>query len=201
MLNQGLQIRLRELQSLNSSRVCHDWQIRIQAFRKVEISMKKLTVGLSVLTLAVAVGCTESSSEGPQAVAPRESEQPNESVKVVANKPVAGEADNTFSLSMPFESVALTQGEEKAVRIGINRGENFREEVEIKLSSLPSGVTVEAAEPTITRGSTGVTLMLKAASDAALGDFTAEVTGHTVSSGADFSKEIKLTVSKSEVAS
>jgi hypothetical protein len=38
--------------------------------------------------------------------------------------------------------------------------------------------------------------MLKAAPDAAVGDFTFKVTGLTTSSGADFSKEVNLTVSQ-----
>ena len=158
--------------------------------------MRKLSVGLSVLTLAVAVGCTDSSSDGPQAVAPTKREQPNEPVQVVAKKPIAGEADNTFSLSVPFESVTLTQGEEKSMLIGINRGENFREEVAIEVSGLPQGVTLETAKPVIKQGTTDATLMLKAEPDAALGDFTFKVTGHTTSSGADFSKEVNLTVAQ-----
>ena len=159
--------------------------------------MKKLMVGLSVLALAVAVGCSDDSSDGPQAVAPSTSEQPKKvSDHVVAKKPIAGEADNTFSLSVPYESVTLTQGEEKSMLIGINRGENFREEVAIELTGLPEGVTLETAEPVIKQGDTDATLMLKATPDAALGDFTINVTGQTVSSGADFSKELKLTVSQ-----
>ena len=47
-----------------------------------------------------------------------------------------------------------------------------------------------------TPGSVGVDLTLKAAGDAALGDFTAKITGQTASSGDDFSKEIKFTVSQ-----
>jgi hypothetical protein len=157
---------------------------------------KLLSVGLSVLMLAVAVGCSESSSDGPQAIAPTKREQPNEPVKVVAKKPIAGEADNTFSLSVPFESVTLAQGEEKSMLIGINRGEDFREEVTIKVSGLPQGVTLETAKPVIKQGDTEAALMLKAAPDAAVGDFTIKVTGQTASSGADFSKEVKLTVAQ-----
>ena len=158
--------------------------------------MRKLSVGLSVLTLAVAVGCTDSSSDGPQAVAPTNREQPNEPVQVVAKKPIVDEADNTFSLSVPFEPVTLTQDQEKSMLIGINRGENFREEVAIEVSGLPQGVTLETAKPVIEQGDTDAALMLKAAPDAALGDFTIKVTGHTTSSGADFSKEVNLTVAQ-----
>ena len=156
--------------------------------------MKTLVPGLLVLTLAFAVGCTESSSDGPQAVAPRERKESNEPVTVAAKKPIAGEADKTFSLSVPFESVTLTQGEEKSMLIGINRGENFREAVEIDVSGLPQGVTLETSKPVIEQGDTDAALMLKAAPDAALGDFTFKVTGRTASSGADFSKEVNLTV-------
>lgn len=158
--------------------------------------MRSLFTGLFVLTLAVAGGCTGSSSDGPQAGTPPTSDQSSDPVRVTANKPVAGEADKTFSLSMPFESVTLTQGEEKSMLIGINRGENFREEVEIEVSDLPQGVTLETAKPVIKQGDTDAELMLKAGPDAALGDFTFTVKGHTTSSGADFSKEVKLTVAQ-----
>ena len=158
--------------------------------------MKSFFVGLFVLTLAVAVGCMESSSDGPQTVAQPNREPSNEPVKVVAEKPIAGEADKTFSLSAPFESVTLTQGEEQSLLIGINRGENFREEVALEVSGLPQGVTLETADPSIQQGEVEAPLVLKAAPDAALGDFTIKVTGHTASSGADFSKEVKLTVAQ-----
>jgi uncharacterized membrane protein len=162
--------------------------------------MKTLLVGLIMLAPFAAVGCSKSAPESPKATAtaPAAREQQTNPEATVAMKPIIGEAENTFSLSVPFESVVLAQGEEKAVRIGINRGENFREQVAIKMAELPMGVTLETADPVIKQGSTEVTLMLKAASDAALGDFTFTVTGHTASSGADFSKEIKLTVSKRE---
>jgi uncharacterized membrane protein len=162
--------------------------------------MKTLLVGLFMLAPFAAVGCSKSAPESSKATAtaPAAREQQTNSVTTVAKKPILGEADNTFSLSVPFESIDLAQGEEKAVLIGINKGENFREQVAIKMTELPMGVTLETADPVIKQGSTDVTLMLKAASDAALGDFTFKVTGHTASSGADFSKEIKLTVSKRE---
>lgn len=154
--------------------------------------MKKFVTSLCVLTLVTATSCSRTTREGQDAAKPASAE----SVQRVAKKPVAGEAEHTFSLSVPFVAVDLAQGEEQSIRIGINRGENFGEQVEIKVSDLPMGVTVETKEPVITQGSTGVELTLKAADDAALGDFTAKVTGHTTSSGADFSKEIKLTVSQ-----
>jgi hypothetical protein len=164
--------------------------------------MKMLLVGLFVLTPFAIVGCNKSVKESPKATATATpaSKQPTDPATTIVNKPILGESDSTFSLSVPFEAIALTQGEEKAVLIGINKGENFREQVAIKLAELPMGVTLETADPAIKQGSTEVTLMLKAAKDAALGDFTFTVIGHTASSGADFSKELKLTVSKHEEA-
>ena len=162
--------------------------------------MKTSLVYLFVLTLVAAVGCSPSATP--------ETKQPAEPVKTVVKrpiaepvktfveKPIAGEADETFSLSVPFESVAITQGKEKSVLIGINRGHNFREEVAIEVSDLPRGVTLVTADPVIKQGATDVTLMLKAASDAALGDFTIKLTGQTASSSADFTKEFKMTVAE-----
>ena len=189
-----------------------------------DLPMKTLGVALLVLTLLGAVGCTRDASEGPEATTPgpeastpatreqsanpvervakkpiageAEREQSAKPVERVAEKPIPGEADRTFSLTVPFEAVTLTQGGEQPVLIGINRGENFGEQVAIEVSGLPAGVTLETADPVITPGSTDVTLTLKAAGDAALGDFTAKVTGHTASSGADFSQEFKITVTQ-----
>lgn len=158
--------------------------------------MKKLVTSLCMLTLVTATSCSGTTREGQDAAKSGSTGISAKPVQRLANKPVAGETEHTFSLSVPFESVDLAQGEEKSIQIGINRGENFAEQVKIKVSGLPKGVTMETKEPVITQGNTGVELTFKAASDAALGDFTAEVIGHTASSGADFSKEVKLTVSQ-----
>jgi hypothetical protein len=188
--------------------------------------MKTLAIGVCALVMFAAVGCNESTPERSKATASTEkSAQPvttvnkpvvanpiaddadkkpvvekpiadDSDMKPVVEKPIAGEAEKTFSLSVPFESVALTQGDEKSVLIGINRGENFREEVAIEVSDLPTGVTLATTDPSISHGSTDATLKFKAAGDAALGDFTVKVTGRTASSGADFTKEFKMTVAK-----
>ena len=160
--------------------------------------MKTLAIGVYAFVMLAAFGCNNSTPENSKATASNEKPaQPVTTVKKpVVEKPIAGEADKTFSLSVPFESVALTQGEEKSMLIGINRGENFREEVAIEVTDLPTGVTLATADPSIEHGSTDATLKFKAASDAALGDFTVKVTGHTASSGADFTKEFKMTVAE-----
>lgn len=158
--------------------------------------MKKIFMTLCMVALAHSMGCNRATPDGATATKSDSSGTSDEATRTVVKKPVAGEADHTFSLSVPFRSVALSQGGETSVQIGINRGDNFGEQVEVKVSGLPQGVTVETKEPVIMQGSTGVELTFKAASDAALGDFTAKVTGQTASSGADYSKEIELTVSQ-----
>lgn len=160
--------------------------------------MKKFFSGLYVLTLLAATGCGGGTQDKEETAAPSTGQPSKEVAQRVAKKPIAGEAEHTFSLSIPFEAVTLAQGEEQSVRIGINRGENFGEEVEIEVSGLPKGVTVETDDAAITEGSMGVTLKLKADDDAALGDFSAKVTGHTASSGADFTREIKVTVTEKQ---
>jgi hypothetical protein len=172
----------------------------------MKIAMKTLSAGLLTFTLLAAVGCSHSAPETatapaptarveqPKSVSPTAHVVPAQPVATVAKKPIAGEAEGTFSLSVPFESVTLKQGENKSVVIGINRGANFGEQVGIKVSGLPAGVSLESAEPVIEHGSTSETLTLKAASDAALGDFTVKVTGQTASSSADFAKEFKINV-------
>jgi hypothetical protein len=158
--------------------------------------MKKLFVNVCVLTLVAAIGCDRSATEVRDSATPASTGTTGDAAPTAVQKPVAGEADYTFSLSVPFESVALVQGGKTSVRIGINRGDNFGEQVQVKVTGLPKGVSVEADQPVITPGSTGLELMLVAADDAALGDFTAQVTGETASSGPDFTEEFKLTVSQ-----
>jgi uncharacterized membrane protein len=158
--------------------------------------MKTSSVALLVLGLLGAVGCDRGTPGGPGAQAPTTSNEASKPAPTVANKPIIGEAENTFSLSVPFLSTTLKQGEEKTVVIGINRGRNFGEEVAIQVAGLPAGVTLESANPVIKHGSTEAPIVLKAADDAALGDFTVKVTGHTASSGADSSNELKITVAQ-----
>ena len=153
--------------------------------------MRQSFFGLLVLGFVALNGCNRSSPEGAAATASSPSAKPE---ATVAMKPVVGEAENTFSLSVPHQPTSLKQGTETGVLIGINRGKNFDEEVGLKVDGLPDGVTVVSADPVIKHGSKDVSLMLKAADDAALGDFTVKVTGHRSSSGADSSHEFQLSV-------
>lgn len=146
--------------------------------------MKKLLASLSFLALVAFVGCeTKSTPGGPGATNPS------------AKKPLVGQADNTFTLDVPNLATNVKQGESKTVGIALNRGNNFEEDVTLKFDNLPKGVTVEPSDPTIKKGEKEAKITLKAAADAAVGDFNVKVTGHPTK-GADASNEFKVTVDK-----
>lgn len=113
--------------------------------------------------------------------------------RVVAQKPILDAADRTFTLIVPVEAVTLTQGTEQTIRLGIKRGEDFREDVAIKLAEVPEGVSVGSTDIVILPGTMASEIVLKAKPDAALGDFIIKVTGHTTS-GAEFATDLKVTV-------
>jgi uncharacterized membrane protein len=145
--------------------------------------MKTQIAGLLVAALVAFTGCNKGTPGGPGATDPN------------AKKPVVGQANNTFTLSVPTLSTTLKQGETKTIAISINRGKNFDEDVTVKFADVPKGLTIEPASPTIQHGDTEAKLTLKAADNAALGDFTIKVTGHPTKGG-DASNELKLTVDK-----
>ncbi len=144
--------------------------------------MKKKCVWVAIFlaTVVALAGCNQGTSGGPGAADPPVKER-------------IGQTDDTFSLALP--SFSLNQGESKTVSVDINRGDNFSEDVSLKLSGLPTGVTFTPANPEISRDITDIELVFNATNDAALGDFTVEVTGHPTK-GADAVSEMNLTVSK-----
>jgi len=96
---------------------------------------------------------------------------------------------------MPTFSTTLKQGEAKEVSIGIHRGKNFAEDVSVRFMDLPKGLTIEPANPMIPASDKNAKVMIKAASDAPLGDFTIKVIGHPTR-GADAMNELKVTIHK-----
>ena len=105
------------------------------------------------------------------------------------------EKKDSFTLSMPFWTTGLKQGETKAVSITITREKRFDQDVTLKFDGLPKGVTVEPTGTVIKNGETEAKFVLKAAEEAPLGSFSFMVTGHPTK-GADASHEFKFTVAK-----
>ena len=143
--------------------------------------MKNSFAALFLAVLLTQAGCNKGTSGGPGA-----SSQP-------AKTNMIGQADETFSLDVP--STKLNQGETKIVSVGIKRGKNFGQDVSLKLDDLPKGVSLAAGNPVIKHGDTDAKLTLKAADDAALGDFTVKVLGHPTT-GSDASSNLKIAVAK-----
>jgi hypothetical protein len=152
-------------------------------FEKRESFMKSSSIGGLLVVFVAFTGCNLGTRGGPGASDPN------------ASKPLFyGQSDDTFNLSVPG-STAIKQGETREASIGIERGTNFDEDVALKFSSMPMGVTMDPPSPVIKRSEKTTQVVLKAAHDASLGDFTIEVTGHPTR-GVDASNELNITVAK-----
>src|SRR5258708_2414014 len=84
-------------------------------------------------------------------------------------QPIVGQADDTFQLAKG--ETILRQGETKSVSIVIKRARNFDEDVTLKFSDLPKGLSVDNSFPRIKHGDSEARFTLTATDDAALGDF------------------------------
>jgi len=145
---------------------------------------------MAAAALVAFVGCNTGTSGGPGADKDKDTKSRKERAEDTVRQ-----AEDTFSMSVPTFATKVTQGETKAVTVGISRGKNFDEDVALKFDDLPKGVTVEPADASIKHGDKEAKLTFKAADDAALGDFTVKVTGHP-QKGKDATNEIKLNVQK-----
>lgn len=145
--------------------------------------MKNVFATILLGASVILAGCNQGTSGGPGASSPP------------AKTSMTGQTEDTFSLAVP--SVKLNQGEAKSISVGIKRGKNFSEDVSLNLAGLPKGVSLDPGNLAIKHGDSEVKLTLKAADDAALGDFTVKVTGHPAK-GADGSSDLKITIAKQE---
>jgi hypothetical protein len=145
--------------------------------------MRSTLTVVAVVALLAFVGCDKGTPGGPGASNP------------ASHKGAINQAEDTFTLSVPTLSTTLKQGESKVVSLGVKRGKNFDEDVALKFEDLPKGVTVEPAAPAIKHGDSEAKVTIKAADDAALGDFTVKVVGHPTK-GKEATHDLKITVSK-----
>jgi uncharacterized membrane protein len=98
---------------------------------------------------------------------------------------------------VPTLSTKLKKGESKVVNIAIDRGKNFDQDVTLRFDNLPQGVTIDPRSPMIKHGDKEATITVRAADDAAIGDFTINVTEHPAT-GIDATSELKITVEKKQ---
>lgn len=104
---------------------------------------------------------------------------------------VAGKG--SFTLSVPRSSTSIKQGETRAISVSLARDKGFDQDVTLKFGDLPTGVTIDPNATVIKRGETDANITLKASPDAALGNFSIKVTGHSTQ-GADTTREFMLAV-------
>jgi len=83
-----------------------------------------------------------------------------------SDKKAKGTAEGGKELEVTApETLKIKQGETRQVTVKISR-KNFNEPVDIDISGLPEGVTIEGAKPKIDKDATSVTLSIKAAEKA-----------------------------------
>jgi hypothetical protein len=146
--------------------------------------MRKAFTGLLGLTLIAFAGCSKQGTPGGPGA-----------TDTNARKSLYGQADDTFTLSVPAFSTSLQQGDTKAGSIGIKRARNFDEDVTLAFSDLPKGVAIDPASPVIKHGDTEAKFTIKAGDEAPVGDYKIKVTGHPTK-GSDATNEFALTVAK-----
>jgi hypothetical protein len=151
--------------------------------------MTKSKWGLVAMSLICAAGCTQGTPGGPGVQTPVNPQTQS------TNKPVIGEARDTFSLRTPMLATSVKQGESKSVSISIQRGTDFDDDVQLSFTEIPTGVTLDPANPTLAKGDKEAKFNITAGADAAIGDFTVKVTGHPTKGGPDAVNQFKLDVS------
>ncbi len=89
-----------------------------------------------------------------------------------------GEArsENTFALTMPVGEIEIMQGETKKVTIGIDRGSEYTQPVEVNLTS-PDALKVEPSMLTLAAADKSADVSVSAMSDAPVGLVTITLVG------------------------
>jgi uncharacterized membrane protein len=122
--------------------------------------MRSLLTAAVVTVLALAVGCSEKSPlGGPGNTGPGKTDK-----------------DNTFNLTAPATATDIKQGETKEVKVDVNRGKNFNEDVKLKFEA-PKGISVSPASMNVKPDEKTAILRVEAAKDAPTGECTVDVVG------------------------
>jgi uncharacterized membrane protein len=131
--------------------------------------MSKVFVGLLIAAAAL-TGCNTKSEKG------------------------GGAGTDTFKIVVPAMATDVKQGELQTVRLAVERGSGFKEQVKLELKA-PAGILVEPKDATVQPSDKGdVQVKITAAKDAAIGEHKIIVKG-TPGKGAPTETEFKVTVS------
>lgn len=140
--------------------------------------MKRTFTGLVLVTLASLAGCSQGTPGGPG---------------TADKSPTYGQANDTFNLSVPAMTSSVQQGKQFETMVGIKRAKNFDEDVALKFTDMPRGVTIEPADLTIKHGDSEAKFAFKASDDAPPGDYLVKITGHPTR-GSDAQVAFKLKI-------
>ena len=143
--------------------------------------MKRSIFIATAFTLIGLTGCSQGTPGGPGVT------------DTTAKKPVFGQTEDTFNLSVPRMAESLQQGATLETEVGIERAKNFGEDVSLKFSELPEGVTLTPASPVIKHGDTEAKITFTADTAAAVGEYKVKVLGHP-EKGTDAEIEFKLNI-------
>jgi uncharacterized membrane protein len=147
--------------------------------------MKCTWIVAGAFLLAVVVGCNEEKKSGGPGVE-----------KDKGGGGTLTQRENTLSISGPTLSTKIRQGETKDVTIKITRGKNFDQDVKLTFGAVPKGVTIEPEAPMLKAGDKDITVKVKTADDAALGDHEITVHGKPTKEGPEAKDKFKITVEK-----
>jgi uncharacterized membrane protein len=132
------------------------------------IKMSKVFVGMLIAAAAL-TGCKTKSEKG------------------------GGAGNDTFKIVVPAMATDVKQGELQTVRVTLERGEGFKQQVKLELKA-PAGIQVDPKDATVQPGDKGdVQVKITAAKDAPLGEQKIMVKG-TPDKGEPTETEFKITV-------
>lgn len=141
----------------------------------------KRSIAMAVLTLIGLTGCSQGTPGGSGVT------------DTTVKKPIFGQTEDTFTLSVPLMATSLQQGAELETTVGIERAKNFGEDVTLKFAKLPNGVKVTPSAPVIKHSEENVRMVFTAETDAAIGEYTVGISGHP-ETGKDAEIEFKLNI-------
>jgi uncharacterized membrane protein len=147
--------------------------------------MRNLLGGLFVAGLLLVAGCSDNRTPGGPG---KGGTGPDTGTRVT-------QEENTFTLKPPLLEQDIKQGETKAVKISINRGRNFDQDVKLEFSNAPQGVKIHAPSE-IKASDKEVEVKIEASNEAALGEHTVLVKGKPAREGAEATAKMKIEVKK-----
>jgi hypothetical protein len=148
--------------------------------------MRRSLIGMTVLGTALLVGCGQESPEGGPGA-----RQGPDGVEVA-------QSSQTFQIEVPGTEVDVQRGQAQTVRIGIQRGKDFDQDVTLEFKGAPQGVAVTPARVVATPDMNEVAVKVAATSAAPLGEFKVTVTAAPAREGLPTSAEFQVKVDEAD---